>query len=950
MYPKPWASLAPAILCVWFVVSGCPADTSTSRESNSAPVPDLEPSQVPLLGEIPTEVELAKDGRKVLDLTAAIEAVNQTTTDLALTVIGDQYVRAEVDVFVVSLQAQSGFEGFQTISLRLTRAKKQSAVADVRVRVGDAQVVHPEPEEPTPEEPEPSVVQPGMPAPEEPEVEEPEVGEPEVGEPEVGEPEVGEPEVIEPEVGEPQVHEPVPSEPGEPEMGEPEGGEPEMGEPEVGEPEMGEPDVQVPGDPEARDCRTHFVYDTRVHGGGFEALSVAGSFNGFQVGVDALTDEDRDGVWEGFVSLAPGDYAYKLVKNSGQADGDWIFDPATPYIKRDGCCDNSRVVVPDCEGPSIALIEVETDPLVGTLEARLQVWDSAEDAGVDWSSLSLQLNGEPIDASQFEIDGTQIHLLLTGLPVPDRYTLTGTLEDRVGARFDDLYVPIWLEEEPFSWADATLYFAFTDRFINADPSNDAVAPGVDPLANWHGGDFAGIRRAIEEGYFTDLGVNALWLSAPTDNPDEGNVGADGRMYASYHGYFPAAWRETENHFGSLEEMRALVRAAHRRGIRVLIDWVGNHVHNTHPWRTGARPDNWFNDYNLCRENDGWSQRPEMCWFEDYLPDLRYETPGVAEEIGAHGTWWVREANLDGFRVDAVKHMPHQFGQTLRAYIDPLFAHSNTSFYMVGETFTGTWSPATGDLLKAYLGAGELDGQFDFPVYWDLLRVIGRREGTFFDLDRTVQDSEGYYGPESVMSLFVGNHDVPRFVSHAWQPPFDLWGNGGRDIGWDPARRPGQPTEAEPYERLEQAFSFVMTMPGIPLIYYGDEVGLAGAGDPDNRRPFPEGEPLIEARQHLLQHVQALGQIRREHPVLRRGQRRTIQVEEGLYAYVRELDSSVSLVVLARDGGEITVALPTSFSEGDTLRSLLDNTVVTVSQGRISLALPRNGSAIFVREP
>src|SRR5690606_34166946 len=137
----------------------------------------------------------------------------------------------------------------------------------------------------------------------------------------------------------------------------------------------------------------------------------------------------------------------------------------------------------------------------------------------------------------------------------------------------------WIEAEPFQWTDGAMYAAFTDRFRNGDPSNDEPVSGADFQVDFQGGDFAGIRQAIEEGYFTKLGVRSIWISNVVANPDGAFTGDFGKRYSGYHGYWPSAARETQRRFGTLEELRALTRAAHARGIRVIGDFVINHLHD-----------------------------------------------------------------------------------------------------------------------------------------------------------------------------------------------------------------------------------------------------------------------------------------------------------------------------------------------------------------------------------
>ena len=145
--------------------------------------------------------------------------------------------------------------------------------------------------------------------------------------------------------------------------------------------------------------------------------------------------------------------------------------------------------------------------------------------------------------------------------------------------------------EAFDWRSAVLYFVFVDRFRNGDKSNDAPIAGIETPANFQGGDYAGVIEAIEEGYFESLGVNALWLTVPMDNPDTPGWGYDGHQYTGYHGYWPSDLDAVEEHFGTLADLKQLVDAAHARGIKVLIDYAMNHVHADNPL-VAQYPD-WF---------------------------------------------------------------------------------------------------------------------------------------------------------------------------------------------------------------------------------------------------------------------------------------------------------------------------------------------------------------------
>jgi glycosidase len=238
--------------------------------------------------------------------------------------------------------------------------------------------------------------------------------------------------------------------------------------------------------------------------------------------------------------------------------------------------------------------------------------------------------------------------------------------------------------------------------------------------------------------------------------------------------------------------------------------------------------------------------------------------------------------------------------------------------MVGETFVGDWGGGQGDsetTIKHYIAPWGLHGQFDFPMYWRLLRTFARSEEGMGHVADYLSDSQGYWGTGSVMGNFLGNHDVPRFVSHAAGDIPNLWGVGAKEIGW--ANPPGQPQNAEPYERLKLAFSLLFTSSGVPLIYYGDEVGLAGAGDPDNRRMMVF-DGLPEAQSLVYQHVSKLAKVRREHNALRRGSYETLQAGDSLLAYSKKSGSEEVLVVLNRSDKAQTAVLNRSGSWTDAL--------------------------------
>lgn len=452
----------------------------------------------------------------------------------------------------------------------------------------------------------------------------------------------------------------------------------------------------------------------------------------------------------------------------------------------------------------------------------------------------------------------------------------------------------------FDWRDAVLYFVFVDRFLDGDPSNNGAAvQNVESPANYQGGDWAGVLAKIESGYFTDLGVNVLWLTVPMDNPDEAGMGNDAHLHSAYHGYWPRDLDAVESRFGSLAELVALVEAAHQRDIKVIVDYAMNHVHASSP--TYQQHPDWFwpldnnGKYCVCGAGCSWDGPDgKRCWFTDYLPDFNFNNAAARDFSVDNAISWIQQTNIDGFRLDAVKHIEDAWITQLRARvtaeIEPV---TNQHFYMVGETFTGD----RGTIGYYVNPTTMLDGQFDFPLRGALISSLMTRTAPMSDLDGFLAGNLGYYGA-GIMSTFIGNHDVPRSIHFAQDNPvwYDSWSNG-KDQAW--YNKPGLPAELSAFERFANAYTVLFTLPGVPLIYYGDEIGLPGAGDPDNRR-FMQWSNYSAGQLMLRGHLQKLTSIRADHPALRRGTRTTLSVSAETLAY-RMQDGGDQVIVVVNRG-------------------------------------------------
>lgn len=482
----------------------------------------------------------------------------------------------------------------------------------------------------------------------------------------------------------------------------------------------------------------------------------------------------------------------------------------------------------------------------------------------------------------------------------------------------------------FDWRDAVLYFVFVDRFnvgTSANPkcSVSGASVGQNPAtsANYLGGNWAGVTDKIESGYFTTLGVNTLWITVPVKNADTilgAGVGACGSsgcaatqyQYSAYHGYWPSDPQNIEDCFGTKAELTALVTAAHAKKLKVLFDYAMVDIHTSS--QVYKNNPSWFTPFCQCGDTAaGCSNYNDYkCWFAPYLAHFDFTNSSAARDYSVNAALGlVKQYENDAFRLDAIKQVDPSWLASLRPQLttyEGQVADGGVTqhFYMVGETYDFDDMAYIRSFINPSTG---LDGQFDFPLRYRIVDTMLLRD-TAAGLDYPIADgspwtfssppgmtglqkfmdfNDSFYPSDAVMSTFVGNQDLPRSI-HFGEETVPSWlGSNDQDAlttsgsnnAW--TGEPGPETDTNAYERLANAFAVLFTTKGAPLLYYGDEIGLPGAGDPDNRRMM-QWTGYTTAQQTLHDRLAKLLQIRGKHPAMRRGTRLTLSVDVDLWVF------------------------------------------------------------------
>jgi glycosidase len=501
--------------------------------------------------------------------------------------------------------------------------------------------------------------------------------------------------------------------------------------------------------------------------------------------------------------------------------------------------------------------------------------------------------------------------------------------------------------------DDVIYLIMPDRFADGDPANNAPASspsaaiGRDRPRGFHGGDLRGIIDHLP--YFQELGITALWLTPWYDN-DNGLYECDKPWcpYTYYHGYHPVNHYAVEDHFGTLDTLRELVSKAHARGIKVIQDQVSNHVGLRHPWVSAPPLPNWFHGTParhlrnpflselISSPHSALVDRARCLdgWFSEDSPDLNQDEPEVARYLIQNALWWVGVTGIDGIREDTAQFLPRTFLRDLTAALH----RQHPRITVIGEVLD--LDPVH---VSFFLGGKPgwdgidtgLDSVFDAPGWFmGVQGFIGKTPMTEL---RKLLRADLLYPDASRLITMTSNHDLRRFPS---------WPGANLD-------------------RTRLQIAWTLSLRGIPQLYYGDEIGLPGDDDPDNRRDFPggfSGDPRSAFtspgrtvdQERIWTWTRDWIALRRAHSSLRRGTFVDLDAGPEHYVFARRHANETIVVAFNRAEKPLTASFSVAAIEGRGGMSMVCLTGgserIQVRGERISIELPAYSAKAFELRP
>ena len=486
----------------------------------------------------------------------------------------------------------------------------------------------------------------------------------------------------------------------------------------------------------------------------------------------------------------------------------------------------------------------------------------------------------------------------------------------------------------FDWDEAVIYFAVTDRFFDGDAgNNDAYGvgdynTGEKGGSSYHGGDFAGLNQKLD--YLKDLGVNTIWITPIVENirEDQHDNDTDTATYG-YHGYWASDFTKLNKHLGTEEQFKALLDAAHSKGMKIMVDVVLNHAgYGTEKYFNSILKDADGNSISMIRDSNNTISGDDKYDSLSDLPDFVTENKAVTDQLVAWQTGWMSKYSIDYYRVDTVKHVE----TTTWAAFKNSLTKVNPDFKMIGEYSGAGYANNAGEL-----GTGSMDALLDFDFNDFAQKFV---TGDISGVESSLQKRNGAINNTATMGSFLSSHDEDtlqyKLVSES------------------------KISEEEAYNLMKVAATLQITAKGQPVIYYGEEIGQGGANNwplQTNRRDFDwtELEKQKADSSSIYNHYKTMIAIRNAYTdVFARGNRSTVAASdaEGYEVISRSYGTDTLYVGMNVKETAKEVVIPVIAKAGTILTNLYDGKNYTVSADqKVSVTIPaaKEGGTIVLTE-
>ncbi len=532
--------------------------------------------------------------------------------------------------------------------------------------------------------------------------------------------------------------------------------------------------------------------------------------------------------------------------------------------------------------------------------------------GMKWNKVQLMIYGENLSNTEVNFNDDRLRIidiksvektnyLFVDVFIPDdipegNYTLTLKKEDyEISVEYKILLREFPAESHIGFNNEDVIYLIFADRFCDGNPLNNTIGDSLDEftsadLDGRKGGDIEGIISKLD--YLKTLGVTAIWITPLLEN----------NMWMSYHGYAVTDLYKIDPRFGSNELYKILVQEAHKRGIKIILDHVSNHVGINHSWIKNLPMEDWLNG---IPENHIIAHHDKMAfldihgdslvvkfttegWFQDYMPDLNQRNLLLKKYLIQNTLWWIEYSGLDGIREDTYPYSDQKY---LSEWAEVIL-NEYPNFNIVGEIWKGVPSIISGyqdkSPVREHIFESNLPAVTDF-AFADAVRLyLSGEKGIYYVYETLAQDIV-YDNPNNLV-VFMDNHDIERAMFIA-----------NNNI-----------------EKVKIVLNLLLFTRGIPVIFYGTEIGISGGQTHGElRQPFPGGfvgdqrnaflnSGRTEKENEIFDYLTELLKLRKEYRVLSKGKMRHIYTGGDLYVIIKTYEDEQAIIILNTGEKNITI--------------------------------------------
>ncbi|PJN86758.1 alpha-amylase family glycosyl hydrolase [Bacillus sp. mrc49] len=451
------------------------------------------------------------------------------------------------------------------------------------------------------------------------------------------------------------------------------------------------------------------------------------------------------------------------------------------------------------------------------------------------------------------------------------------------------------EKEQRTWTDEIVYSLMVDRFFDGNTKNNGDANVNDPSA-FNGGDFEGVTKKLN--YLKDMGYTAIILSPIFANEDKG-----------YHGDWVTDFYKTDQHYGTMKEFKKLVNEAHDLDMKVILDFQANNVGPHSSWLNEEDKQGWFHDKKEI-SNDGDQKLMETGW-HDGLPDLNQDNEATREYLLDAAKWWITETDIDGYRLNKVQYVGEDFW---KEFVDAVKSEKS-NFYTIGDV------NGDADTISSYKETG-IDAFMAYPQNGALREAFSAPDKELKPVFNAFEDSEAKFGGKAPQALFMDTQGMPRFTKDAA----------------DHNENPGS--------RWKMALSYLYTMPGVPIVFYGSEIALNGNLAPDNHKLMN-----FKTEQELVEYITKLSDLRDMHPALTKGDMEILYEQGGASVFKRVYGKETMVVVMNNTSGTKTIKLSDKqLEKNKELRGMLNGDLVRSKDNSYTIVIDRETTEVYTLSP